>query len=107
MANSSDFHKIAHERLREKQERFNLEHELRISIVLNEIPRLQQIKEELASNMRDFTRFAFSGDRNEQKFNEYKNRSLALQNERKELLLKYTISKVKIILNLVKYGYIT
>ncbi|MBQ7014731.1 MAG: ATP-binding protein [Clostridia bacterium] len=89
MANSNDLHRLAHERLREKQDRFNLERELRLKVVLDEIPRLQQIKEELASNMREFTRFAFSGDRSEEKFNEYKNRSLALQKERKELLLKH------------------
>ena len=93
MANSSDLHRMAHERLREKQERFNLERELRTKIALDEIPRLLQIKEELASNMREFTRFAFSGDRNEEKFNEYKNKSLALQQERKELLQKYGYSE--------------
>jgi len=93
MANSSDCHRIAHERLREKQERFNMEREMRLKIVLDEIPRLQQIKDELAANMREFTRFAFSGDRSEEKFNEYKSRSLALQQERKELLLKYGYSE--------------
>lgn len=93
MANSSDLHRMAHERLREKQERFNLERELRTKIALDEVPRLLQIKEELASNMREFTRFAFSGDRNEEKFNEYKNKSLALQQERKALLQKYGYSE--------------
>ena len=89
MLNSSECHRVAHERLREKQEMANREHEMRIQLVLNEIPRLKEIKDDLAQNMRDFTKFAFSGDRSEEKFKEYKARSLALQQERKELLKKY------------------
>ena len=55
--------------------------------VINEIPRLAKIKTELAENMREFTKFAFSGDRSDEKFKEYKSRSLALQQERKQLLV--------------------
>ena len=62
---------------------------MRIQLVLSEIPRLKDIKDELAKNMRDFTQFAFSGDRSDEKFKEYKAKSLALQQERKELLKKY------------------
>ena len=89
MLNNSECHRVAHERLREKQELANREHEMRIQLVLSEIPRLKDIKDELAKNMRDFTQFAFSGDRSDEKFKEYKAKSLALQQERKELLKKY------------------
>lgn len=89
MLSLSECHKVAHERLRAKQERNNRAHEERIQLVLDEIPRLKVIKEELAENMREFAKFAFSGDRNEARFNEYKSKSVALQKERKELLKKY------------------
>ena len=89
MLSLSECHKVAHERLRSKQEKNNRDHEMRIQLVLEEIPRLKVIKEDLAENMREFAKFAFSGDRSEERFKEYKAKSIELQKERKELLKKY------------------
>lgn len=89
MLSVGDCHRLAHERLREKQERNIQNHESRIQSVLEEIPRLKVIKKELSENMSEFAKFAFSGDKSEKRFNEYKSKSLLLQEERKRLLKSY------------------
>lgn len=87
--NSSECRREAHERLREKQERAVRDHEAKVSRLYEEIPRLLEIKNALAENMRLFSLFAFSGDKNEKKFAEYKERSLSLQRERAKLLAEH------------------
>lgn len=93
MLNVNECHRTAHERLQQKQEQAVREHENRIRIITDEIPRIEAIRTELAENIRQFSLFAFSGDRSEEKFNEYKTRSLALQAERKELLRRHGYSE--------------
>ncbi|MBQ2720137.1 MAG: ATP-binding protein [Clostridia bacterium] len=60
----------------------------RVEKLYQQIPRLRQIEDALKDNISKFAVFAFSGNKSEEAFNEFRKRSLDLQKERSEILIK-------------------
>jgi len=60
----------------------------RVEKLYQQIPRLKKIEDELKDNISKFAVFAFRGNKSEEAFNEFRKRSLDLQKERSDILIK-------------------
>ena len=84
--NRSELFEKTDDVLREKNAEFREKELERIAALYEKMPRLKVIEDELKSNMSRFTAFAFSGNKSEEAFNEFRQKSLDLQKERAEIL---------------------
>lgn len=84
--NRSELFEKTDDIIREKSAEFREKELERITALYKKLPRLKAIEDELKNNMSRFTAFAFSGNRSEEAFNEFRKKSLDLQKERAAIL---------------------
>ena len=84
--NRSELFEKTDDILREKSADFREKELERIAALYRRLPRLKAIEDDLKNNMSRFTAFAFSGNRSEEAFNEFRKKSLDLQKERASIL---------------------
>lgn len=84
--NRSDCFAKADAALKEKIAKNRDEEAQRVEKLYKQIPRLREIEDELKANISEFAAFAFSGNKSEEAFNKFRNKSLALQAERSDIL---------------------
>lgn len=84
----SDCYARAEEVYRKKAAEFKAKEAERVSRLYEKLPDLQRLDDEIKRNMSEFAVFAFSGSRSDEKFYAFRDKSLTLQAERRELLSK-------------------